>query len=385
MFGTILTVAFTALLAYVFWRVASIPLVARHASRKTVAGTALALWLTFFLGRTLEHGGSGFFALGLNQAGMILLGCVFIASTMMFIADCVTLFGYLAWAPMVRGWALGAGIALSAFSLVQGFRAPAVVSYDVTLPGLPVLLDGKVIVALSDTHVGSLLGEKWFSERMKQVSAIHPDMVVFLGDMFEGHGASPREIPSLRWLTPHLGKWYVVGNHESFRGAEPVNDVLEKGGFRRLANQWVSIAPGLVLAGVDDLTNRKHRNLGGDPLGEALSGRPPGATLLLSHSPLQTDRAASSGVGLMLSGHTHGGQIWPFGYLVQRVYPYLTGRYDVNGMTLIVSRGTGTWGPRMRLWNRGEILKVTLRADRPAYALNGSPGGQKAKTFFTHH
>ena len=74
------------------------------------------------------------------------------------------------------------------------------------------------------------------------------------------------------------------------------------------------------------------------------------------------DGAAQAGVGLMLSGHTHGGQIWPFGSLVRTVYPLIAGRYDIDGMTVIVSRGIGTWGPRMRLWRRGEILKLVLRA-----------------------
>lgn len=84
-------------------------------------------------------------------------------------------------------------------------------------------------------------------------------------------------------------------------------------------------------------------------------------TILLSHRPELVHEAAASGVNLMLCGHTHGGQIWPFGEIVRLTNPYLQGRYDVDGMSLIVSRGTGTWGPRMRLWKPGVILKVTLR------------------------
>ena len=84
--------------------------------------------------------------------------------------------------------------------------------------------------------------------------------------------------------------------------------------------------------------------------------------MFLSHSPLRADEVASAGVGLMLAAHTHGGQIWPFGYLTRMNYPLLAGQYDVGGMPVIVSRGTGTWGPRMRLWRPSEILRVTLRA-----------------------
>jgi hypothetical protein len=112
---------------------------------------------------------------------------------------------------------------------------------------------------------------------------------------------------------------------------------------------------------VDDLTSRRRRPAAEDPVGAALAGRPPGATVLLSHSPLELERAAAAGAELVLCGHTHAGQIWPFGYLVRLSYPRFAGRYEVGGATVIVGRGTGTWGPRMRLWQRGEILKVVLR------------------------
>jgi len=112
---------------------------------------------------------------------------------------------------------------------------------------------------------------------------------------------------------------------------------------------------------VDDLTTIQRRTgQVSHYISKTLVGRPPGATILLSHTPWETEKAAKAGVGLMFCAHTHGGQIWPFDYLVKLRYPLLEGRYEVNGMTVIVSRGTGTWGPRMRLWSPGEILRVTL-------------------------
>jgi hypothetical protein len=295
---------------------------------------------------------------------MALLGIVFLQGVALLAIDVATLFGLAIkrWTPALRGWGLLAGTALAGIALVQGIRAPAVVSYEVTLPSLPAELDGTVLAAASDAHVGSQLGAAWLSERVAQIQALRPDVVVFLGDMFEGHGAAPPDVPALSRLSPPLGKWFVDGNHESHGKTDPGIAVLERAGFRRLANQSAALAPGLVLAGVRDLTNHRRRELDGDPLGSALAHRPPGATVLLSHTPWLADRAASAGAELMLSGHTHGGQIWPFGYLVQAIYPLLAGRYDAGGMLVIVGRGTGTWGPRMRLWHRGEILKVTLRA-----------------------
>jgi hypothetical protein len=137
---------------------------------------------------------------------------------------------------------------------------------------------------------------------------------------------------------------------------------MEKARFKVLRNRWAEVRPGLIVAGVDDLTSKRRSGIKGDFLAQALKNRPEGAAILLSHTPWEAEKAASYGVGLMLSGHTHGGQIWPFDYLVRLAYPLLEGRYEVDGMPVIVTRGAGTWGPRMRLWGPGEILKVTLRS-----------------------
>ncbi|OYW00108.1 MAG: metallophosphoesterase, partial [Acidobacteria bacterium 37-65-4] len=152
------------------------------------------------------------------------------------------------------------------------------------------------------------------------------------------------------------------GNHEFYAGLEGSVALLKRAGFHVLRDQWEEAAPGLILAGVDDLTARRQFGLPDHPLESALGGRPPGATLFLCHSPLEVQRASELGVGIMLSGHTHAGQIWPFGYLVRLSYPYLAGSFRIGGMDLVVSRGTGTWGPRMRLFCRSEILRITLRA-----------------------
>jgi predicted MPP superfamily phosphohydrolase len=364
MFGIILIVAFTGLLAYVLWRASSVPPLARQRSSKPLVILGVILWALFVVAQVVSHRAAGPIAAALEWGGMALLGSVFLVSMALLTVDVATLFGRALprWAPTLRGWGMVVGAVLSGVALIQGLRAPAITSYDVILPSLPAALDGTVIVAVSDAHLGTHLGEGWFAERIAEVAALRPDAVVFLGDMFEGHGAAPPELPSLRTLGAPLGKWFVDGNHESHGVAGTGNDLLERGGFRRLANRSVELAPGLVLAGVDDLTNHQRRGLDGDPLARALADRPAGATVLLSHTPWQAERAQAAGVELMLSGHTHGGQLWPFGYLVARVYPLLAGLHRVAGMPVIVSRGTGTWGPRMRLWHRSEIVKVTLHA-----------------------
>ena len=143
----------------------------------------------------------------------------------------------------------------------------------------------------------------------------------------------------LQKLRAPLGVWAVTGNHEYYAGLERSVGLLEAAGYTVLRDRAAEIAPGLVLAGVDDLGARRQ------------FGRTD-----------QADKAAAGGAGLMLSGHTHNGQIWPFNYLVRLSNPLVGGRYEIGGMPVIVGRGTGTWGPRMRLWRPSEIVRITLRA-----------------------
>ena len=362
MFGTALISICTFMHVYVFWRIASVPFICRHVPLKALIGTGVILWTVFFLGRIIGHGRMGNLAGILEFAGMTWMAILFLIFTALLFIDLVTFFGFLmpSLSPSLRGWALLAGLGLSVIALVQGLRPPVIEKYEVSLPGLPDALDGTVLVAVSDMHLGSQIGESWLAARIGQIKAQHPDMVVLLGDIFEGHGPpEDRLIATFQQLTAPLGIFAVSGNHE-FYGGGGMN-LLNKAGFRLLNNEWREVRPGFVLAGVEDLTTRSRNGQGGAPVSQALAGRPPGAAILLSHTPWESGKAAKAGVGLMLCGHTHGGQIWPLGYLFRNRYPLFEGRYDVDGMTVIVCRGTGTWGPRMRLWRPGVILRVTLR------------------------
>ena len=364
MFGTILLSVCTFMHVYVFWRAASVPVVARHVPVKLIVAIGVVLWAIFFLGRVYGHGGIGFLAATLEFFGMTWMAVLFLTFISLLAVDLVSGFGFLLprLAPSLRGWALVAGGVLSVIALFQGLRPPVVRSYEVRLPDLPEEMDGTVLVGMSDLHLGSMLGARWLAARVAQVRKQRPDLVVLLGDLVEGHGEPQGALLLvMSRLSAPLGVWAVSGNHE-FHGRRNAGlRLIEEAGFQVLNDRWVELRPGLVLAGVNDLTARHRAGYDGDPIAEALRGRPPGATILLSHTPWDTEEAARAGVGLMLSGHTHGGQLWPFGYLVRLSYPLLGGRYEVDGMTVIVCRGTGTWGPRMRLWRPGEILRVTIR------------------------
>ena len=364
MFGSILISVCTLMHIYVFWRTASVPFVNRHVSLTLLIVTGVLLWAIFFIGRLFHHGGTGALTATIELFGMLWMGALFLLFIPLLTVDVITVFGFLLprLAPSLRGWALFVGAVLSVIALVQGLRPPVVQSYEVRLAGLSGEMDGKVLVAMSDLHLGSLIGKRWLAARVAQVKEERPDLVVLLGDLFEGHGQPQEELLSiLGRLSAPLGIWAVTGNHE-FHGVDNKSmRLIDAAGFKLLRNRWVEVRPGFVLAGVDDLTSKYRTGQDGDFISQALAGRPPAVTVLLSHTPWQAERAANAGASLMLSAHTHGGQIWPFGYLVRLSYPLLGGRYEVGGMPVIVCRGTGTWGPRMRLWRPGEILRVTLR------------------------
>jgi predicted MPP superfamily phosphohydrolase len=361
-FEYILVFVFTLIQAYVLWRAASVPLFENH--RLLLAVLGIAFWLVFILGRVASHTDMKAPGRWLELTGMHWMTVLFLLFVCLMAVDLITGFGLIMTrlTPFLREAALITGIVLSAVALIQGLRPPTVENYEVRLSGLPDDMDGTVIVAMSDLHLGPLAGRKWMNERVAQVQSERPDIIFLLGDILEGHGKIVDEIlPAMRGLSAPLGVWVVSGNHE-FYGDTGKIDLIGKTGFHLLRDRWAQVSPGLIVAGIDDLTLPNRRNSAEDYISKALKGRPTGATILLSHTPQQMERAAKEGVGLMLSGHTHGGQVWPFGYVVRIFYPIIEGRHDISKMTIIVCRGTGTWGSRMRLWRPGQILRITLRS-----------------------
>jgi predicted MPP superfamily phosphohydrolase len=354
----------TLMHVYVFWRGSSVPFLSTHLSLGVAAAVAVLLWLSFPVGMFLGRSWMGA-PRPLVFLGATWLGVLFLAVAALLVVDIVTAGGLLMpkAAPALRGWALLGAAALSAVGLVQGLRNPVVRDYEVHLPGLPSERDGLVLVEISDMHLGMLIGQSWMARQVERVNALKPDLVVMDGDLVDGNVARVEPfLPVLKQLRAPLGVWAVTGNHEFYAGVEKCVRLFEEAGYTVLRDRWAEVFPGLVLAGVDDLTARRQFGLAGHPVEKALAGRPASATIFLSHTPWQAGTAAAAGAGLMLSGHTHDGQIWPFGYLVRLSYPLLGGRYDVGGMPVIVCRGTGTWGPRMRLWLPSEIVRITLRS-----------------------
>jgi len=265
----------------------------------------------------------------------------------------------------------GAAVAVGASSVARGMVEARgdheIVDVEVTLARLPEALDGFSIVQLSDLHVGLTIDRGFVQHVVDQANRLAPDLFVLTGDLVDGHVEDLRdEIAPLAQLRARHGTYAVTGNHEYYSGADAWIAELTRLGVTYLRNARVSIgeaAASFDLAGVDDHSARDYPGHGED-LAKALAGRDPSkALVLLAHQPRQVRRTAGHDVDLQLSGHTHGGQIWPWHYIVRvQQGGMLAGRYDHGGTQVYVTRGCGYWGPPVRLLAPLEITRVILRA-----------------------
>ena len=246
--------------------------------------------------------------------------------------------------------------------------APVVRRVPVTLAGLDPALDGLRIVTFSDGHLSAMYGGRRFERLVETVNAQQPDVVAIVGDLVDGDVAELRdEAAPLADLVSEQGVYFVTGNHEYFVDTTAWLRHLPTLGVRVLRNERVPIVRGgasVDLAGIDDRTAISSGVPGhGADLDTALDGRDDAVPLvLMAHQPFMVDQAAAAGVGLQLSGHTHGGQLWPFDYAIRLDQPAVQGLSRVGDTQLFVTTGAGFWGPPMRIGARPEVAVVELRA-----------------------
>jgi predicted MPP superfamily phosphohydrolase len=267
---------------------------------------------------------------------------------------------------------LGVAVAVAAgglgvFAVRSGLARVALREVNVTLDRLPKELHGLTIAQLTDVHVGPTIGREFIERIVEQTNAIEPDVIAITGDLVDGSVEELREhVAPLAKLRARHGVYFVTGNHEYYSGVEAWCEELGRLGIRVLRNERVSIGHGDVsfdLAGIDDHQASQFGNGHGADLPRALAGRDPSRELvLLAHQPRAVFEAQEHGVGLQLSGHTHGGQIWPWRYLVRLQQPVVSGLARFGKTLVYVSNGTGYWGPPMRLSAPAEITKLTLSA-----------------------
>jgi uncharacterized protein len=363
-FSLILNVVGSVLHLYCAWRVGSLPIIRRRIGLRAWWLISVVVWVIYVAGVWIGDEPTGIIAWALSQFAFHWLMTLFLLGLCLVAVDMVTGFGYwkLRRLMALRVGAVLIGVVMAVIALVQGLRPPVVTHHEVALKDLPVQLDGTTLVAISDLHLGAGIGRDWLVARIEQIQTLKPDLVVMVGDLIEGEvHLVPGLKETMQRLRAPLGVWAVTGNHE-FHGDTPATlAVFESAGVRWLRDQAVQLRPGLCLAGIDYFSEHTHNDNPEALLRQSLACPDDGAALLLSHAPVQVEAVAEAGFDLMLSGHTHGGQLWPFGYLVRLRYPYFLGHYRVGDMNLLVGRGAGTWGARMRLWQPGEILHITLR------------------------
>jgi len=263
------------------------------------------------------------------------------------------------------------GLAVTLAGFLNARRTAVVRRVDVPIKGLPAAWHGFTVAQISDVHVGPTIGHGYLQRIVNKVNALQADMVAITGDLVDG-GVSElaAQVAPLADLSSRHGTFFVTGNHEYYSGAHAWIVELRRLGLTVLMNEHVVLTspsvPGqvsaqLVLAGVTDYSaghfDAAHRS---DPAAALLGAPLDAVRLLLAHQPRSALAAAQAGFDLQLSGHTHGGQFYPWNLLVRLQQPFTAGLHKLQDLWVYTSRGTGYWGPPKRFGAPSEITLLRL-------------------------
>jgi uncharacterized protein len=258
-------------------------------------------------------------------------------------------------------------LAAALMGLFNARRTARVRHVDVRIEGLPAALHGYTIVQITDLHVGPTVKRGYVQAVVDRVNTLQADAVAITGDLVDGRVQDLHaDVAPLAGLRSRHGTYFVTGNHEYYSGADEWVQLLRGLGVHVLMNEHVVLQHGgaqLVLAGVTDTSAHHFKpHDRSDPL-RALAGAPAASVrVLLAHQPRSAEAAAVAGFQLQLSGHTHGGQFWPWNLFVPLQQPYTAGLHRLRSMWVYTSRGTGYWGPPLRLGAPSEITRLRLVA-----------------------
>src|SRR6185436_16986835 len=312
--------------------------------------------------------GAGFLAMGFFSS-LLILTLVREGVLLAGLAASASFIGAAAF-QQLRAWSAAAVPALAVMITLVGFlnarRRARIRTVDVPIAGLPERLRGFTIVQITDIHVGATIENGYVSRIVDAVNELEADMIAVTGDLVDGSvGRLSRHTEPLGRLTARYGTFFVTGNHEYYSGVDAWIAEMRRLGLSVLLNQHVVLdhfGESIVVAGVTDLSahhfNPAHRS---DPAA-ALVGAPVSAAVkvLLAHQPRSAFAAAQAGFNLQLSGHTHGGQFFPWNFVVKLFEPFTAGLHRLDDLWLYVSRGTGYWGPPKRFGAPSEITHLTL-------------------------
>ncbi len=266
---------------------------------------------------------------------------------------------------IARATALTAGVVAvgtTGYGVTQALGGPRLKRRQIVLSKLPRSMDGYRIALVSDIHLGPLAGRAHAKRIVEAINSMDADIVAVVGDLVDGTveqlGAAAQPLANLRHKH---GAYFVTGNHEYFSGFEPWLDEVADLGMKPLRNARIELPGGLDLAGVNDVTGSQYDD--GPDFAKALGDRDLAKpVVLLAHQPVQVDRAAGYKVDLQLSGHTHGGQMAPFNYIVGLQQPVISGYDVVKGTQIYVTNGAGFWGPPVRVGAPPDVTLIELRS-----------------------
>lgn len=309
----------------------------------------------------------------LSWVGLTAMGFFSSLFVIVILRDLLLLTVYLFDGSQVREWTMPSAVGvllatvlMTVIGLIIARRRPRIVKVDIPVTNLPEGLRGFSIAQISDVHVGPTIKRPFVESIVRRVNALGADMIAITGDLVDGSVAQlAAHTAPLADLAARHGAFFVTGNHEYYSGERDWTRELRRLGLRVLKNEHVVLqhnGSALVLAGVTDFTAH-HFDAAqkSDPVA-ALYGAPvtAGARILLAHQPSSAAAAANAGFDVQLSGHTHGGQFWPWNLFVRLYQPFTGGLHRLRGVMVYVSRGTGYWGPPNRFGVPSEITHIRL-------------------------
>ncbi|MEV0323307.1 metallophosphoesterase [Streptomyces sp. NPDC050658] len=260
---------------------------------------------------------------------------------------------------IIGGTAAAAALGTVGYGTYGVLNGPNVKRVTVPLAKLPRSAHGFRIAVVSDVHLGPILGRGFTQRVVDTINGTQPDLIAVVGDLVDGDvdDLGPAAAP-LAQLRARYGSYFVTGNHEYFSGAQQWIDHVRELGLRPLENARTEL-PAFDLAGVDDVAGEREGH--GPDFAKALGDRDRSrASVLLAHQPVVIHDAVRHGVDLQLSGHTHGGQLWPGNFIADLANPTLAGLERYGDTQLYVTRGAGAWGPPVRVGAPSDITVVEL-------------------------
>ena len=315
-----------------------------------VLGLLIAHWSENFFTRTFYFMTAAWLGTSLYIAFAVILGKLVYWLT--GLADIDLSLGF------ITAFLIGAALFYSGYGIWNAFT-PGIKKIEVAIKNLPQAWQGKMAVQISDVHLGHIHGKRFLHDIITRVNSVNPSIVLITGDLFDGMGGNFGYIvDELNRITAPQGIYYIIGNHETYMNFKGVLPILAKTQLKILRDQAVTI-DGLQIIGADYPEPGQKRDIT-KALALVNHDLP---SILLWHEPIRIKEAKESNISLMLSGHTHHGQLWPFGLISRLAYKkYHTGLHSEGDFSIYTSIGAGTWGPPMRTGNKPEIVAITLRA-----------------------